>query len=90
MHHMLFYRCITPPGVNVSTVFEPVLNLPGEECYSPAQRLGVIQTQFCYELKLGHAIGGGPLFFPETVGVPVGESNGQPEYFLLQVSPELL
>lgn len=83
MHHMLLYRCNPPLPLTPTVVYEPFTKHPGEECYSTSQPLGIIPFQYCTELKMGHAIGGLPLFLPAHVGFSVGETNPN-EYFMLQ------
>lgn len=83
MHHMLLYRCNPPLSLTPTVVYEPFVKHPGEECYSTSQPLGIIPFQYCTELKMGHAIGGLPLFLPAHVGFSIGETNPN-EYFMLQ------
>lgn len=84
MHHMLLYRCNPPLNVNPALVYSPFLGSPGQECYSLSDLLGPMPTQFCTDLVLGHAIGGLPTFFPDHVGIPIGDRNPE-EFFMLQV-----
>lgn len=73
-----------PSGISPTPVFDRFVNQTGEECYTPTDEIGTIPTQYCTELKVGNAIGGYSLFFPDHVGIPIGDT-GPDEYFLFQV-----
>ncbi|ODM91325.1 DBH-like monooxygenase protein 1 [Orchesella cincta] len=85
MHHLLLFRCQAPPNVNPESIFEPFVNHPGEECYSPGtMQLGsTLPTQYCADTHTGISIGGRSVFLPEHLGIPLGESEN--EYYLFQV-----
>ncbi|CAL8068438.1 unnamed protein product [Orchesella dallaii] len=87
MHHLIITKCTVPSNLTAESIFEPFLNHPGEECFSPGTAAEAADAQlpskYCTDIRYGIAIGGSSTFLPEHVGIPIGES--QNEYYLFQV-----
>ncbi|XP_070581119.1 DBH-like monooxygenase protein 1 homolog [Ptychodera flava] len=62
VHHLIVYRCW-------SSVNETLYHGHSFECYSPNMPPDLYS---CDTLIMGWAIGGGPYYFPENVGLPFG------------------
>ncbi|KAK6195952.1 hypothetical protein SNE40_001271 [Patella caerulea] len=65
VHHILVYHC--PPSKQYDDKF---INME-YECYEHAPR----ELNECRAIMLAWAVGGGPFYFPDDVGMPVGEST---------------
>ncbi|CAL8141897.1 unnamed protein product [Orchesella dallaii] len=80
VQQMMVYKCTTPQQTDSLTFFQPYANTTGEECYMNENR--VLPLSFCRQLIYVWGTGGRPFYFPENVGIPIGESPN--EYYLLE------
>ncbi|ODN05530.1 DBH-like monooxygenase protein 2 [Orchesella cincta] len=80
VQQMLLYKCTTPQQTDANTFFQPYANITGEECYMNENR--VLPLSFCRELLYVWGRGSRPFYFPEDIGIPIGESPN--EYYLLE------
>ncbi|CAG7731207.1 unnamed protein product, partial [Allacma fusca] len=79
-HHLILHHCIADSAELIDS-YEHILKTDGGECYN-GYMFGIKQT--CEQFTYGWAIGAGPLYLPEDIGVPLNE-HGLQEYFLLEV-----
>lgn len=79
VHHMLLYECYAS---NSEQLFDKYVDAKGAQCYSA--NMPPSWTQ-CNIPIVAWAVGSDGIFFPDHVGLPLGEEHGGANYFLLEV-----
>ncbi|CAL8068122.1 unnamed protein product [Orchesella dallaii] len=90
VHHLLLHRCVAQPGSTSAQTLSLSSLSDGGPCFL-GNNIGPPGFTLCREQVGAWGVGGGPIFFPPHVGVPMSETGE--EYFMLQVhydNPDLL